>query len=182
MLPADYFLLLPAFRLSYRPVWWVPKAAVTSLPRLEGTNICAAVVNDITNVDPRLAGSRGEAPTVILPEFSRWLPRNPGEDPSTGQSPSSKKAGGTKAEVQYNRDVSQATKYYEAQVMVAYGHVEIKSKHTGKKFDEGFLEANLLYIVESSTPEEVSPESVSYIAEPYRYDLTLKSSGSYDKY
>lgn len=161
----------------------MPKAAVTSLPRIEGTNTCADAINNISNAFDRQAGSRVDETTFVKPNFLNLIPRNPGDPPPTGtRSDATKKAGGAKAQVQYNRNPDPATKYYEAQVMVAYGHVEIKSKHTGKKFDEGFLEANLVYVINDSPPAEVSPDTVTYIAEPYRYDLTLKSSGSYDKY
>jgi hypothetical protein len=185
MLPNDHLLPLYAIHLSCRPVWWVPKAAVTSFPSLEGTNKCAKAINDITDApEPRQAGSReidaAQYKSLTRNFIKNWVPRNKGEElPGTDQGEPSKKAAGTKAEVQYNGNPDEATKYYEAQAMVAYGHVEIKSKHTGKKFDEGFLETTLLYIVGD---DEVNPDSVTYIAAPYRYDLTLKSSGSYDKY
>lgn len=70
--------------------------------------------------------------------------------------------------------------YYNGTALMAHGHVSVKGRHGHVKYDEGAIQANLVYIVGSSDPEPGTPTANQFIVDPYRINLKLKKGDNYD--
>lgn len=167
-----------------RPVFWVPDAAVPALPTLGGTTLCADFINGISNAFARSAGSKdvkaleGGWP---VPDMTKFLPKNPSTGGGGGETTVGKTKPAKTESVDYTyTDAPNPNQvYYEAQAMVAGGRVEVRSKHSKVKYDEGYLDATLLYVVDDDGAKPITPTTTTYITTPYNYNLKLKKSGNY---
>lgn len=142
------------------------------LPSLEGAGICGLNIN---------SPFRQMRTSMSLPtgyDLSLLIPRDPGATVGDTREAHLEYAGSSTKNS--NAAFDPTAMYYNGTALMAHGHVTVKGRHGHVKYDEGAIQANLVYIVGSSNPQPGAPTANQFIVDPYRINLKLKKDSKYD--